>query len=122
MLLRSANLTSDQQAQVHQLMQAAHSQNQPLEQQLRQIHEQIANKLTGTASVTASDITPLQQQGAKVRDQLATQMIQTAIQIRTILTPAQLQTISQLHQKLAGLHDQMDDLLNPGGQAPPDHE
>ena len=64
MLLRSANLSTEQQGQVQQLMQSNRSQVQPLEKQLRALREQMANKLLGAGSVTAADFISLQDQAA----------------------------------------------------------
>jgi len=117
MVIRRANLTSDQQAKVHQIMDANFTQAQPLMKQLRVVHEQIADILMSTGSVSASDIAPLQQQENQTHQQLDQQMLSTALQIRALLTPEQLSQASDLHNKLKSLRAQMDALI--GDDAPP---
>src|ERR1700731_1999346 len=47
MLLKSANLTPSQHAQVQQILQADHAQMKPVTQQFHALHEQIAARLLG---------------------------------------------------------------------------
>ncbi len=114
LIIRQVNLTADQQASVHQIMGANFAQAQPLMKQLRAVHDQIADKLMSTGSVTASDIAPLQQQEAQIHQQLDQQMLSTALQIRGLLTPDQLSRASALHNQLKSLRAQMDALLGDG--------
>jgi periplasmic protein CpxP/Spy len=117
MLLRSANLTSDQQAQVRQIMQSQHAQVQPLQSQIRSLRQQITAKLYNTGSVTISDLTPIQQQIAQVQAQIADQTLKTALKIRALLSNDQLGRMSQANQKLESLHTEMESLMNPEGNA-----
>src|SRR5580658_1820363 len=84
MLLKTANLTTDQQASVHQIMETNKGQMKPLFQQLHSIDQQIAAKLLGTGSVSASDFTALEQQKEGVQQQIDQNMITTSIQIRNL--------------------------------------
>jgi Spy/CpxP family protein refolding chaperone len=113
MLIRQANLTSDQQAKVHDIMRANFSQAQPLLEQLRSVHDQIADKLMSTGTVGASDLTPLQTQEAQIHQQLDSQMMSTALQIRGLLSADQLARIASLHSQLKSLRSQIDALLGP---------
>jgi Spy/CpxP family protein refolding chaperone len=117
MMLRHVNLTTDQQSQVHQLMEANFTQAQPLMQQLHSIHDQIADKLLSSGSVSATDITPLQQQESQIHQQLDQQMMATALKIRGVLTPAQLSQAADLHGKLKALRAQYQSLM--GDEQPP---
>jgi len=118
MLLRSASLTQDQQAQVHQLMQSQRSQVQPLEKQIRALREQIADKLLNTGTVTAADLGALQQQIAQLQSQVADQTLKTVLKIRALLSNEQLTRMNQVHQKLKALHGEMESLVNPDGSEP----
>ncbi len=111
MLIRQANLTSDQQAKVHDIMRSNFSQAQPLLKQLRGIHDEIADKLMSTGTVSASDLAPLQAQEAQIHQQLDSQMASTALQIRGLLTAEQLTKIANLHSQLKSLRTQIDALL-----------
>ena len=115
MLLRNANLTEDQQAQVHQLMQSQRSQVQPLEKQIRALREQMANKLLSVGTVTAADFSSMQQQMAQLRGEVADQTLKTALKIRALLSNDQLNRMNQVSQRLQAIHKEMDTLLNPDG-------
>jgi Spy/CpxP family protein refolding chaperone len=117
MFIRHANLTADQQAKVRKIMDANFAQARPLMKQLHTIHDQIADKLMGTAAVIAADIAPLQHQEAQIHQQLGQQMLTAALQIRAVLTPEQLARASELHIKLKALHTQMETLM--GDDVPP---
>src|SRR5262249_50121881 len=84
MILHHVNLTTDQESQVNQIMQASFSQNQPLIQQLHATREQIADKLLTSGSVSSSDFNSLQTQEAKIHQQLAQNMMATALKIRGV--------------------------------------
>jgi periplasmic protein CpxP/Spy len=115
MLLKTANLTTDQQTQVHQILQAGKGQIRPLFQQLHTIDEQIASKLLGSGTVTASDFTALEQQKSQIQQQIDQNMINTSLQIRNLLSPTQLTAVSQTNQKLESLHQQIESLMNQSG-------
>jgi Spy/CpxP family protein refolding chaperone len=111
MLTRQANLTSDQQAKVHNIMRSNFSQAQPLLKQLRGVHDQIADKLMSTGTVSPSDLAPLQAQETQIQQQLDSQMMSTALQIRGLLSKEQLTRIANLHNQLKSLRAQIDELL-----------
>lgn len=115
MLLKHVNLTSDQQSQIHQIMQANWQQSKPLVQQLHSIHEQIATELLSSGNVTASNFTSLQNQAEQARQQLDQNMLATALKVRGVLTSSQLAQAASLHSQLESLHQQMEALLDNGG-------
>jgi Spy/CpxP family protein refolding chaperone len=109
--LAGVTLTDEQQAQLHQLLQASHAQIKPLEQQIHALRKQIFDQLASAAAVDGTQITALQQQAAQLREQVDEQRLATALQIRALLTPAQLAQAAQIHQQLASLHAQMKNLV-----------
>jgi periplasmic protein CpxP/Spy len=115
MIVRHANLTQDQKNQMHQIMSSSFAQAQPLMKQLRDIHDQIADKLMSAGTVTAADIEPLQQQENQIHQQLDQQTLTTALQIRGLLTPDQLAQAAALNSKLKSLRQQMDALVGDNG-------
>ena len=119
MLLRTANLTAEQQTQVHQILQTGKGQIKPLFQQLHSIDEQIASKLLSPGSVSAYDFTALEQQKSQIQQQIDQTMINTSLQIRGLLSATQLSAVSQTNQKLESLHQQIESLMNQGGDNPP---
>ncbi|HZP44777.1 MAG TPA: periplasmic heavy metal sensor [Candidatus Binataceae bacterium] len=119
MLLHHVNLTADQQSQIQQIMQANWQQSKPLVQQLRSIHEQMANELLSSGTVTAANFTTLQNQEEQVRQQLDANMLNTALKVRGVLTSDQLAQAATLHSKLVSLHQQMEALLGNDEPPPP---
>ncbi|HEY2445479.1 MAG TPA: periplasmic heavy metal sensor [Rhizomicrobium sp.] len=111
MLLKSANLTNAQHAQVRQILQAAHAQSKPVMQQFQALHEQIAGKLLSAGPLSASDLAPLTRQAFRLHQQLEQNMIDTALAIRNVLTPEQINRLAQVHQQLSSLHKQIQSLM-----------
>ena len=107
LVLRHANLTSDQQAQVHKIMETDHQNLQALFKQLQSANDQLADKLFATGVVQASDLTPQVQQITQLRQQLMEQGLKTALAIRAILTPDQLAKVSQLKSRMEKLQAEM---------------
>ena len=119
MLLRTANLTSQQQTQVQQILSSNHAQMHSLFQQMHSVNEQIAALLTSTNPVALSDFTALEQQKLNLQQQIDNNMISTAISIRGVLTPTQLSNLQTTSQKLQALHQQIEALMGPAGDNPP---
>ena len=113
MLLKSANLTTAQHAQVRQILESDHAQMKPVMKQFHALHEQIAGKLLATGPLSASDLAPLTKQAFKLQQQLDQNMIDTALAIRNVLTPEQIARLAQVHQQLSNLHQQIKSLMGP---------
>jgi len=122
MLLRHVNLSADQQTQIHAIMDANFATARPLIKQLHGIHDQIADKLLSSGSVSTADVAPLQTQESSIHQQLDQQMLATALKIRGVLTPAQLAQAADLHSKLKSLRSQMETLMGDDGPPPPPAE
>ncbi len=116
--LQAAHLTPDQRAQVDQILQSNRARVAPLADQLRSVHEQIANKLLGPGAVSESDLAPLENQAAQLDAQIQQQALNASIRIRALLTPEQVTRMAQFHQKMAALQAQMQALTNEGSQQP----
>ena len=113
MLLKSANLTTAQHAQVRQILQAEHAQTKPLMMQFHALHEQIAGRLLATGPLSTADLAPLTKQAFRLQQQLDQSMIDTALAIRNVLTPEQINRLAQVHQQLSSLHKQIQSLMGP---------
>ena len=111
MLLKSANLTAAQHAQVKQILESEHSQTKPLMKQFHALHEQTAGRLLATGPLSAADLAPLTKQAFKLQQQLDQNMIDTALAIRNVLTPEQINRLAQVHQQLSNLHQQIQNLM-----------
>lgn len=116
--MQAAHLTADQQNQVNQILQSNRSQTASLIQQLQSVHEQIADKLLASGTVSVSDLTPLENQAAQLDAQIQQQTLNASVQIRAILTPDQVTRMAQFHQKMAALQAQMKSLMSEASQQP----
>lgn len=118
MALRAANLSDAQKTQVHAIVDSSRKSAAPLMEQMHSIHEQIADKLLSSGSVSASDVTPLLTQQSQIQQQLDTQMVSTAIQIRGVLTSDQLTKVASVSAQLKQIHSQIESILGPPDALP----
>ena len=114
LLLRGANLTSDQKAQVQQIISNHRATLRDLFSQLSAAQDQMANKLFSTAKLQETDLAPQVQQITQVRNQLAEEGLRVILEIRGVLTPEQLAKASELKAQMEALHSQMRNLWGPG--------
>jgi Spy/CpxP family protein refolding chaperone len=113
LLLRGANLTSDQKSQVQQIMANHRATFRDLFGQLRAAQDQMASKLFSTGRLQEADLAPQVQQIAQLRNQLADEGLRVVLEIRGVLTPEQLAKASQLKSQMQSLHSQMRSLWGP---------
>jgi periplasmic protein CpxP/Spy len=123
-LLKAAQLTPDQRNQVHDIMRTTHQSVKPIQEQIRQLHEQLADKLAGSGAVQLSDLTPVQQQIDGLHSQIEQLRLKAALQVRALLTPDQLARVASKHQQMKALHEQMREVMGaPDGETEgPEHE
>src|SRR5438552_18202016 len=110
-LLRSANLTPAQHAQVREILKAEKAQMKSVYDGFHAVHEQIAAKLLGNGPLTAADLAPLEQKAIRYQQQIDRGMIDTALAIRNVLTAEQIARLAQVHQQLQSLHAQLRNLM-----------
>jgi|SRR5579862_3044356 len=120
MLLRSANLSAAQHAQVRQILKSEREQMKSVYAGFHAVHEQIAEKLFAPGGLTAADLAPLEQKAVHYQQQIDRNMIETALAIRNVLTAEQLSRLSQVHQQLQSLHQQIRSLMGPDTDEAPD--
>jgi Spy/CpxP family protein refolding chaperone len=113
LLLRGANLTADQKAQVQQIMANHRATFRDLFSQLRAAQDQMASKLFSAGRLQEADLASQVQQIAQLRNQLAEEGLRVVLEIRGILTPEQLAKASQLKSQMQSLHSQMRSLWGP---------
>lgn len=107
LVLKQADLTPDQQAQVRKIMDAEHQNLRTLFAQLQAANNQLADKLFAPGAVQATDLTPQVQQITQLREQLMQQGVKTALAIRAVLTPQQLAKVAQTKDRLEKLQAEM---------------
>ena len=110
--LRAADLTPAQQDKLRQIMDSGRDQSDGAMRQLHSIHEQMADKLLGTAPITEADLAPLAQQASQVDQQVQQQWLQTALRVRAILTPDQLTRMNSFHRQVTAINAQIEALMH----------
>lgn len=113
LLLKAANLTGDQKAQVQQIMANHRASLRDLFSQLRLSQDQMANRLLSVGKLQEADLAPHVQQISQLRNQLAEEGLRVVLEIRDILTPEQIAKASQLKLQMQSLHSQMRNLWEP---------
>jgi Spy/CpxP family protein refolding chaperone len=111
MLLKSADLTAAQHAQLRQILESEKAQMKGVNEKFHALHEQIAEKLLAPGTINASDLAPLEQKMFHYQQQIDQSMVDTALSIRNILTTDQLNHLSKVHQQLQNLHSQIQSLM-----------
>ena len=79
MVLKQADLTPDQQAQVRKIMDADRQSLRTLFAQLQAANKELADKLFASGTVQAADLTPQIQRITQLRQQLMEQGVKTAL-------------------------------------------
>jgi len=97
LLLRSANLTDEQEAQVQKIMADRRTQTRALVREMR----------AGQAALLDKD------RLTRARAQLMDHAVTTALDIRKVLTPEQLARTAKIKDRMRALHDQMRELVAP---------
>ena len=114
LMLRSANLTPDQDAKVKELVAARRASARSLMQQLRQAEDDLAEKLLAPGSVHLVDVQPQLQQIGHLREQMLRDSTQAALDIRALLTPEQLGRAAQANTRMRQLQREMRQLWQEG--------
>jgi Spy/CpxP family protein refolding chaperone len=114
LLLRSANLTPEQDAKVRGLLAARRAASQAMVAQLRQAQEELADKLFAPGTVKEADLQPQLQKIAQVREQLMQESAKVALEVRALLTPEQLARAAQLKDRMRQLQSEIRQLWQSG--------
>ena len=115
-LLKAAQLDEGQKRQVHQIMVEAREQSEPLVKQVRELREQLSDKMVGGGSLQLSDLAPLRQQIRDLQVQIDDKALGAVIKVRSLLRADQLQRVSDTHAKVKALHAQMEALMGPADE------
>jgi len=110
-LLKGANLTPDQDAQVHQIMAAHHPAFRTLFSQLRSAHEELADKLYGPGEVDAAELNTHIDKVSQLREQLLREGLKLALEVRAVLTPEQRARAAEVKDRMRALRGEMRGLL-----------
>lgn len=113
LMIRSANLTTEQQAKVRAILSAHRSTARPLIEQLRAAQHELGGKLLAPGTVQTGDIQPLLLRISQLRDNLALDSAQAVLEVRAVLTPDQLARAAQTRERLKQLREEMRQLTQP---------
>jgi len=114
LLLRSANLTPEQEAKVRETLTARRAASRALIDQLRQAQRELADRMFAPGNLQEADLGPQLQRIASLREQLVQDDAKVAIEVRVILTPEQLARAAQVKDRMRQLHNEMRQLMQPG--------
>lgn len=110
-LLKKLDLTTDQQTQVHQIMENHRSTFQTLFQQLETARDEMADKFFTTGTLSTDDFAAQVQQANQMQEQLRSEGLTMELEVRKVLTTEQLAKAAALHESMQALHAQMQSLL-----------
>ena len=113
LLLRSANLTPEQEAQVQKIMADRRAQTRALVREMRAGQAALLDKLFAAGDLKANDLKPELDRLTRARAQLMDHAVTTALDIRKVLTPEQLARTAKIKDRMRALHDQMRELVAP---------
>ena len=114
LLLRSANLTPEQEAKVRETLTARRAASRALIDQLRQAQRELADRVFAPGHLEEADLAPQLQRIASLREQLVQENARVALEVRAILTPEQLARAAQVKDRMRELHNEMRQLMQPG--------
>lgn len=118
-LIRSANLTPDQETRVRTILTAHRTATRSALEQLRRAQEELADKLLAAGPTQLADLQPQLQQIGQLREQLLQDSAQIALEVRAVLTPEQLAKAGQVKARMKQLQGEMQHLFErPGGRQP----
>jgi Spy/CpxP family protein refolding chaperone len=112
-LLRSANLSADQQTKMHDILKASRTAARPIFASLRQAQQDLADRLLAPGAVGVADVQPQLDKINQLRGQLLQNSVQAALDIRAILTADQIAKAADTKDKLRQLRQEIHDLLRP---------
>src|SRR6185436_3521981 len=109
-------------AQIKTIMSNNRGKLRPLFQQLRTLHEEVANKLLTTGDISRDDLAPQLQQMEQIRGQLMEEGLTVMLEVRKVLTAEQLTKAAQLKERMHALHQEMRGLFFNKKLPPPGSE
>ncbi|HJY84364.1 MAG TPA: periplasmic heavy metal sensor [Candidatus Binatia bacterium] len=110
-VFKKLSLTDTQQAQIQGIMADYRTTVQPLFQQLKTIHEGMADKFYAPGNLTRDDFTSQTQQVSQLEEQIKLAGIDAALKARSVLSPTQLAQAAQIKTQMQTLHAEMESLV-----------
>jgi Spy/CpxP family protein refolding chaperone len=111
LVLKSIDLTKEQEKQVHEIMTAHHATFRTLFSELQATQKDLVDRLFAPEDVQAIDLTAQMQRMAQLREQLTDEGLKVALEVRRLLTPEQLAKAAEIKDRMRALHAEMRGLL-----------
>ncbi|RMF22693.1 MAG: periplasmic heavy metal sensor [Deltaproteobacteria bacterium] len=121
LLLRSADLTAEQKAEVRKILDSHRPAFRRLFTQLRQAHQALAERLFTDGDLRAGQLAPEVNRVADLRKRLMREGLDVVLEVRRLLTPEQRKKVARTRAKLEELRREMHEILGepPLGDPPP---
>ena len=113
-LLHSAHLTDDQEAQVRKIMEGRRTQMRSLMGEMKAAQDGLLDRLFTAGDLKAADLKPQLDRLTQARQQLMEHAVAAALDVRKVLTPDQLSHAAQVKDRMRALHTQMRQLMEGG--------
>lgn len=107
LVLKQLTLADAQNTQIQGIMEEDRATVQPLFQQLKTLHEGMADKFYASGDLTADDFTSQTQQTSLLQEQIKNAGLNAALNVRAVLTPDQLAQAAQIKSQMQALWAQM---------------
>ena len=114
LLLRSANLTPEQDTKIKEMVATRRAAMRTLMQQMRDAEDELAGKLLAPGTVQLADVQPQLQRIAQLRDQQLRESTQAALAIRALLTQEQIARAAQTNERVRQLQRELRQLERGG--------
>lgn len=106
-LLRGAMFTDAQVAQIRDLRKAQLEHAKALQAKKKALWDQFDDKLTSTGTIDTAELAALAKQAQQLGDQEEDEKLAIMFKMRALLTADQLRRVSETHQKIKALNDQL---------------
>ena len=111
LFLHRADLTPEQRATIHKVLEGNRAELQKLLTRLEQANEGLSAKLFAARELALADVEKEVAEVSELRRRLMVQGLETTLQIRAIMTPEQLAKVAAVKTRMDKLHAEMRGLL-----------
>ncbi len=106
-LLRGAMFTEAQVTQIRDLRKTQLEHAKALQAQRKTLWDEFDERFTSSGTIDTAELKALAKQGQQLSDQEEDEKLAIMFQMRALLTPDQLRRVSDTHQKMKALNDQL---------------
>ena len=111
LFLHRADLTPEQRAKIHEVLESNRAELQKLLTRLEQANDAMSAKLFAARALKLADVEKEVAEVSELRRRLMVQGLETTLEIRAIMTPEQLAKVAAVKTRMDKLHAEMRGLL-----------